>query len=57
MTAAGQVVRAIFEDIHPGRGYTYKDSPKIKRFLQETTLNQNSGKRVRVDYRGSSEVL
>ena len=32
MTAAGQVVRAIFEQVHPGRGYTYKDSPKIKKF-------------------------
>jgi hypothetical protein len=56
MTAAGQVVRAIFENVLPGRGYTYKDSPRIKKFLEDSTLHQRAGKRLRVDYRGSSEV-
>jgi hypothetical protein len=56
MTAAGQVIRAIFEHVHPCCGYTYKDSPRIKKFLEETTLQQRAGKRLRVDYSGSSEV-
>jgi hypothetical protein len=59
MTAAGQVVQAIFEHVHPCRGYTYKDSPRIKKFLeesQETTFHQRAGKRLQVDYRCSSEV-
>jgi hypothetical protein len=55
MTAAGQVVQAIFQHVHPCRGYTYKDSPRIKNFLQETTLHQRAGKRFRVDYRGSKQ--
>jgi hypothetical protein len=28
MTAAGQVIRAIFEDVHPGRGNSCKDCPR-----------------------------
>ena len=31
MTSAGQLVRAFFEYLYPGRGYTYKDSPRIKK--------------------------
>jgi hypothetical protein len=50
MTAAGQVVRAIFEHVHSCRGYAFKDSPRIKKFPQETTLHQMAGKRLWITF-------
>ena len=56
MTDAGKVIKTIFENVKPGRGNNYMDCPKIRTFLQGTTLDPLTGKRLRVDYRGSSEV-
>ena len=58
MTAAGQILQTIFEAIRPGRGKCYLDYPKIRTFLQGTTLDPLAvaGKRLRTDFRGSSKV-
>jgi len=59
-TDAGDVIKTFFEEVKPGRGNYYRDCPKISKFLQETTLEQIQqieGKRLRFDYRGSSEVF
>ena len=57
MTAAGQILQTMFEAIRPGRGKCYLDYPKIRTFLQDTTLAiQAAGKRLRTDFRGSSNV-
>ena len=39
MTAAGQILQTMFEAIRPGSGRCYMDYPKIRTFLQDTTLD------------------
>ena len=56
MTDAGEIIKTLFEEVKPGRGNNFKDCPKIRTFLKATTLNLLEGKRLRVDFRGSSEV-
>ena len=56
MTAAGQILQTMFEAIRPGSGRCYMDYPKIRTFLQDTTLDPLAGKRLRTDFRGSSKV-
>ena len=56
MTGAGEVIRTVFEEVHPGRGKNYMDCPKIRTFLQESSLDPLAGRRLRVDYRGSTDV-
>jgi TolA-binding protein len=56
MTAAGQILQTKFDAIHPGRGKCYMDYLTIRTFLQDTTLDPQSCKRLRSDFRGSSEV-
>jgi hypothetical protein len=53
MTVAVRFVQAFFEDMHPCHCYMY-DVPRIKKFLQESTLNQNTGIKLLVYYLGSS---
>ena len=38
MISAGQILQTMFEAIRPGRGKCYMDYPKIRTFLQGTTL-------------------
>ena len=56
MTDAGEIIKTLFDEVKPGRGNNFKDCPKIRTFLKATTLNPLEGKRLRVDFRGSSEV-
>ena len=56
MTAAGQILQTMFEAIRPGRGKCYLDYPKIRTFLQGTTLDPLADMRLRSDFRGSSKV-
>jgi hypothetical protein len=56
MTDAGGIIQTTFHAIRPGRGKCYLDCPKIKKFLQETTLEPQASRRIRSDFRGSSKV-
>jgi hypothetical protein len=53
-----EIVRVTFEEMKPGPGKDYMFHPKIKTFLEETSLDPlASDKRRRVDYRGSSAIF
>jgi hypothetical protein len=56
-TDAGEIVEVTFEEMKPGPGKDYMCHPTIM-FLDETSLYPLvSGKRKRVDYRGSSAIV
>ena len=38
---AGEIIQAVFEEVHPGSANDYMDHPSIQKFLEETSLDEH----------------